>query len=220
MRSDPLLDEIIAILKVEHHCHTVILYGSRARGEETSASDYDVVGVKEESGPVLRDSRFHKDMYFDLFVYPQDQFNPTKELLHMRDGVVLIEKEGVGKQFLRGLQELDKAGPERMPDDQLRALQVWTSKSLARIKAGGIDGSFRRMEFVPALLEQYFTTRNEWYLGPKASLRWLNIHEPELYLAFEAAVHPSATLEDFQRLVTLVYPQKPQMLSGLGPSVC
>jgi predicted nucleotidyltransferase len=37
-------------------CHTVILYGSRARGDATAESDYDVLGVRD-SGEAIRDAR-------------------------------------------------------------------------------------------------------------------------------------------------------------------
>jgi predicted nucleotidyltransferase len=208
MNRDPLLDEIIAILRDDHSCHTVILYGSRARGEETPTSDYDVMGVRA-SGPVLRDARLFRDAYLDLFIYPEDKCtDPDKEMLHIRHGVVLMEKHDTGRRFLQRLQELYEAGPEKMRDDQLQALQLWSLKALARIKQGGIEGNFRRMELIPALLEQYFTTRGEWYLGPKASLRWLKTHQPNVYKAFDEALQPSSSDAALENVVGAVYPNR------------
>ena len=207
MIRDPLLDEIVSIFRTDHKCHTVILYGSRARGEATPASDYDVLGIRD-FGPSLRDARFYKGVYLDLFVYPKEEWvDPKQEMVHVRQGIVLIEKDGIGQQVLARLQEMYNAGPEKMPDDQMIALRLWALKSLSRVKAGGVEGNFRRMEFIPALLEQYFTTRNEWYLGPKASLRWLSEHRPDVFGAFECALRPSATQDELENLVSLVYPQ-------------
>ena len=42
--EDTSILEIASDLKEKHHCHTVILYGSRARGDYTDTSDYDIAG--------------------------------------------------------------------------------------------------------------------------------------------------------------------------------
>jgi hypothetical protein len=67
--ADPLLEVISEDLRAQHGCHTVILYGSRARGDATATSDYDVLGVKE-SGDSFRDARLWNGVYLDIFIHP------------------------------------------------------------------------------------------------------------------------------------------------------
>ena len=43
---DPVLQQIIDELRATHGCHTFILYGSRARGDFTPSSDYDILGIR------------------------------------------------------------------------------------------------------------------------------------------------------------------------------
>lgn len=70
--NDIVLQSIITELTSLHDCHTIILYGSRARGDFTSTSDYDVAGITK-SGEKKRIARFdetHK-VYHDIFIYPE-----------------------------------------------------------------------------------------------------------------------------------------------------
>lgn len=44
---NPFLISITKRFKEGHGCHTVILYGSRARGDFNDSSDWDVIGFRE-----------------------------------------------------------------------------------------------------------------------------------------------------------------------------
>lgn len=48
LENDAVLQFIVDELISLHHCHTIILYGSRARGDFTVTSDYDVAGIREK----------------------------------------------------------------------------------------------------------------------------------------------------------------------------
>ncbi|MBL7543946.1 MAG: nucleotidyltransferase domain-containing protein [Bdellovibrionaceae bacterium] len=47
---DPFLNQLTQELTDKHKCHTVILYGSHARGDATLHSDYDLMGVRKSGG--------------------------------------------------------------------------------------------------------------------------------------------------------------------------
>jgi len=70
--ADILLDALVKELINEHKCHTVILYGSRARGDATLQSDYDLMGVRK-SGRKYRIARKQGGFYIDIFVYPEKE---------------------------------------------------------------------------------------------------------------------------------------------------
>jgi uncharacterized protein len=47
LEKDLVLKMIVNELITQKNCHTIILYGSRARGAYTSTSDYDVAGISK-----------------------------------------------------------------------------------------------------------------------------------------------------------------------------
>jgi predicted nucleotidyltransferase len=202
MTADQILEAISENLRTQHGCHTVILYGSRARGDATSTSDYDVLGIKE-SGDALRDARFWNDVYLDIFIYPEAKIlEPDESMLHIKDGIVLRQRADMGSRLLDRLRAIDEAGPKELPPDEIQARKVWARKMVDRSRAGDTEGNFRRVWLLTALLEDYFLIRGKWYRGPKESLQWLKRNDPRAHSAFQAALEPSAELTAIEILVT------------------
>ena len=209
MESDPILDELAEGLRTRHGCHTVILYGSRAAGDARGDSDYDLAGFGAAAA-TYRDARKWRGVYVDIFVHPEAKLiDPPRELLAMLGGVVLFEKDGAGTKFLAGLDEMLRAGPERLPDSDIAGLRVWAWKMLERAAHPDIEANYRRAWLLQALLEDYFVLRHRWYLGPKRSFRWLEANEPRIYAAFTAALQPGADLAAIEPLVEMVAGPRP-----------
>ena len=54
--ADETIDCAMKHLRDDEDCHTVILYGSRARGDAGPDSDYDLIGFRDRDGPPLRET--------------------------------------------------------------------------------------------------------------------------------------------------------------------
>jgi predicted nucleotidyltransferase len=202
--SDPLLGRFVEMLRRDHGCHTVILYGSRARGDAVPESDYDLLGVRE-GGESRRDARWVEGVYLDAFVHPESKIEQAgADLLHVRGGVVLCERDAIGARLLARLSAVHAAGPPPLPVDEAAARRVWAQKMVTRVRRGDLEGHYRRAWLLTALLEDYFLLRGLWYSGPKSSLAWLEAHAPETHAAFVAALQPGATLEAIEHLVVTV----------------
>src|SRR5213595_1617254 len=79
-----------------HGCHTVILYGSRARGDGDESSDVDLLCIRDR-GPAIRDARVVEGLYFDAFIYPQEALAAVDPpLLRILGGRTLRERDGGG----------------------------------------------------------------------------------------------------------------------------
>lgn len=205
--TEPTLQQIIDHLRAKHGCHTFILYGSRARGDFTPSSDYDILCIRS-SGASIRDTRLIQGFYLDAFIYPEEQARKVDEsLLRVRGGLVLEEKDDQGSALLRAVDDLYRAGPKALAPDELHARQIWARKMLDRISRGGpedIEGNFRRVWLLNSLLEDYFIYRREWYRGPKEACLWLKANDRITYELYDEALKPGASLDRIRALVDRV----------------
>jgi len=203
---DPVTQEITAELMALHGCHTVILYGSRARGDATPASDFDLLCVRTD-GPAVRDARWSGGHYIDAFVYPESTFHKLDPpLLRILGGVIVRERAGFGTALLARLQELFNRGPEPLPEDERSALFAWAGKTLERLSGPPTaETGYRRVAMLSQSLEDYFALRQRWYRGSKESLAWLQVHDPESFGLFDRAVRLGASLDEVSALVRRVY---------------
>ena len=144
-------------------------------------------------------------MYLDIFIWPEAKIaKPDDQMLYLRGGKILCQKANVASLFFSRLEEIYRAGPKKLRTDEIQALCTWHEKALARIRLGGIQGNLRRAELLPAVLGHLFTTRGEWYEGPKAGLQWLKQNRPDIYSAFEIALEPTSPFSAIEQLVALV----------------
>jgi uncharacterized protein len=200
----------IALEVGDHHgCHTVVLYGSWARGDATPASDVDVLCARDD-GPSFRDARLVDGVYLDAFVYPKSALAKIDaEMLRLLGGVVLRERHGLGTELLGRVQALYARGPEPLADDMRQVQVVWAHKTLERIRNEDADGRYRRMHLLVQTLEDYFTRRSRWFPGSKQGFPWLCENDPRTHDLFVAAFAANATHEALLELVRAVYGEIP-----------
>jgi hypothetical protein len=202
IEGDGLLDTLVERLRDESGCHTIILYGSRARGDATATSDYDVIGFHDTDGPVFRQAGLWRGGLMDIFVYPTGRLKkPSSEFLHVRGGRVLLERGDLGRRFLRALEAVYAKGPPPLAADELAALRVWAWKMLDRASVADVEGNYRRTWLLTMLLEHYFTYRGRWYPGSKQAFKDLGASDPTTLALFEAALIPGALAADLIALV-------------------
>ncbi len=202
--NDSLLNTIKNELIENYKCHTIILYGSRARNEATSTSDYDIIAIRE-SGNMERDCRLVEGFYLDIFIYPEiTAKNPDASLVRIKDGIVLCQKDRVGEDLLTEVKSLFHAGPTKTPVWEKHEINTWVMKMLARARQEDIEGNFRRHWLLHDLLECYFKLRDIWYLGPKESFQWLKSNDTQTYTAFNDALKLNADFYLIQKLINLV----------------
>jgi len=192
---------LIEDLQREHRLHTLILYGSRARGDATPESDIDVAGFADVE-ETTRDARLWHGMYLDAFVHPTTLAQaPNIEMLALRGGRVLLDERDLAGPLFERLEALDRQGPPTLPETEQRMRRVWARKMLARIRRGDVEARYRYHWLLYQLLEDYFALRGEWYRGPKLALAGLRLDAPATFAAFEEALAPEASLDALDALV-------------------
>lgn len=99
-KIDSTLKEIVQVLTDKYHCHTVVLYGSRARGQTTPTSDYDVIGVCKR-GSKTRIARKHDGKFWDVFIYAEKDLRKLNDQhLSWKHARILYSENSYGKTLL------------------------------------------------------------------------------------------------------------------------
>jgi hypothetical protein len=127
------LDRICQRLEARYGCHTILLYGSRARGEARADSDFDVAGFRD-AGDAVREARDIDGFYLDAWVYPTARAERPTDLLHLRGARVLRERDGLGTRLLARLETLAKEPPPPLP--------AWDRDACVRFRADSYAASF------------------------------------------------------------------------------
>lgn len=204
VQIDHFLDRIARELLAGDGVHTILLYGSRADGSARADSDYDIAAFGAVAQP-RRIAKLEAAAYLDIFVYPEAVLlAPGEDYLKLRGSRVLVQRDAQADAFLRGLDEIHRAGPVPLAGDEIAARRVWARKMTGRIAHADPEGNYRRAWLLQALLEDYFHIRGAWYEGPKKSLRWLEQFEPVTYRAFCSALEPGAGNDAIAALVERV----------------
>jgi uncharacterized protein len=202
--NDPFLDKIKNELIRKYRCHTVILYGSHARGGATDRSDYDVMGVRL-GGKKLRWAEKRDGKFIDAFVFPEKELQKVGEdRLYMKGCKIVYQKGTFGTRFIKELDRALKRRYKPWPPDQIKMLRVWAHKMLERIELGDVEGNFRRSWLQWELLEDYFHIRKKRYWGSKESFAWLKKSDAATYKLFESVLKKPNDLRILRKLVIRV----------------
>lgn len=200
---------LVEELRHAHAVHTIVLYGSHARGDATAESDIDVACFAEIEAP-RHDARRWRGAYLDAFVYPTAHASaPEPELLRLCGGRVLLDERQLAGPLLARLDGLAAQGPAALSELEQRMRRVWAHKMLARIARGDVEAHYRRHWLLFQLLEDHFALQRRWYRGPKLALAELEHAEPAVFAAFAAALAPGAPLEALAALVARVAGEPP-----------
>lgn len=201
---DPFLQVLVEELIREHQCHSVILYGSRARGDATIHSDYDLMGVRK-GGTTYRSAEKRDGKYLDIFVYPEKDLKQVGEHhLHLLGAKVLHEEKSFGSDFLKKVKAVSKKKHVPLPADEIQTRRVWLHKMFERITQGDIEGNYRRSWLHEALLYDYFAIRKKRYWGSKQSFQWLKKNDKITYRLFEKVLAKPLDLKMLKKLVERV----------------
>lgn len=95
----------------KYNCHSIIIYGSYANGDFTDESDVDVVCFCDEIEE-HNDTSFMGHRQLDAWIYRTEKMKDVEEFLHVRDGQVLFDRNGLCNDFLEKINEVYNKGPK------------------------------------------------------------------------------------------------------------
>lgn len=208
-QNDKVLDAIVDELKTICHCHTIILYGSRARGDFTSTSDYDVAGITSVGDKkwIARFDEKHQ-VFHDIFIFSEKEIaTPNETHLQMSDGIIIIDHNDIGKHFLTALKTMENQ-PLSITDDEINARKIWYRKMLARAEVGDLEGKYRHIWSIFTILEDYFAFKKLRYRGPKKAFQYLTTHDSVVLKQFEHALSNANDIQSLKQLIEKITENK------------
>lgn len=195
--------QLIEYLVETHKCHTIILYGSFARGDATESSDVDILGIRDHSEP-YRIGKPWNGRFLDAWIYDPQNLPEPGRLSHLLGGVVLKEHHNCAAKLLSDIAKADEKPETPKPYWEREQLSNWLHKMHVRAECGDIEGHYRRSWLLTDLLPLWFSFSNRRYYGSKRAFEWLQVHEPGVYRLFKDALAPNASMLEIQHLVAAV----------------
>ena len=207
MSAELDLDELVRDLRRRHGAHTVVLYGSRARGDAGPTSDVDVIVVRTEGGSD-RDCRRWRG--FDLDVHVRDEQDLATKLVDHAAGLaharVLAQDAGSGDRLVARARYLLNQPPPPPDRGYIESLWAWGDKMRARIRATDPTlAAFQRANVIVQALPAWAEVHHRWYFGTKETLTTIAREAPALHAAFVAAIVPGAPVDAFDRLLNALF---------------
>lgn len=201
-QTDKILCSIVEELQASYHCHTIILFGSRARGDFNPTSDYNIAGITSLSDRkwVARFDEKHQ-VFYDFLIFPEEELTtPNDTHLRMSDGIIIIDHNDIGNRFLARLRQMANE-PLSISDDEIQARKIWYKKMLVRAEVGDLEGKYRRIWSIFRILEDYFAFKKLRYHGAKKAFLDLNKHDLEILNLFERALSDTNNFKLLKQLI-------------------
>jgi predicted nucleotidyltransferase len=178
------LGRVVGELTRVRGCHTVILFGSRARGDADADSDVDLLGI---GGGLVDGPLFRVVDGFDFDIWIADESSVEKDLeeyLKIEDGRPLVQRASYGDELLRRVKARVSAGPSPLTDEERSQRLRWLQRMASRAGRGDGEGCYRLLWLAAELPRIRFELADRYWLGPKRSLAALAELDPgflELY---------------------------------------
>lgn len=154
--TDALLQDVGAWLKKKFKVQSLILFGSRARGNFDDASDVDLLGIRAAGG----NKRFSWDfngVLLDVQIIGRKEALKSDlhpELMRISDAQIIFDKTGQAKKFLRRL-DLHRKKLASLHDLDKHSRRLNLLKNLGRISRNDDASLVQRARVIADLLEDY-----------------------------------------------------------------
>ncbi len=183
------MDAIIEYLKRKYLPLGIIVYGSFADASNNESSDFDVL-VITESGGELHDNSVIGGIMLDAFVCPKEKIIGElncEDFLQISDGYIVTDTDGVAAKLQTMVREyIRNLRPKSYAENKTNV--EWCEKMLLRAAREDAEGYFRWHWLLTESLEIYCDVRGVRYLGPKKSIKRMQLEDNASASIYEKAL--------------------------------
>jgi len=194
------------LIESKHCVHTIILYGSFAKGNNDEFSDIDIVAFWDEDEELQDKSNLGSNQ-LDLWIYPSTKMADYKEFIRVNGGIVLLDLRNVAEVFMNNIKHAYQTGPTAKTLEEKKNILKWVRKMYSRSLKEDLEGAYRKSLLLAELLPIYFELKDIWYLGSKYGFEFLKDNDESAYSLYSSLylANDSDILEDvIKYLDTLV----------------
>lgn len=202
--KDPLIPELVQHIRTKYGAHTLILYGSRARGTKSPKKEYEIMAL-QRGGEIKRDQVFLKNASLAIAIFP-DNYGDIASCnfpLLWQDAIVLEQPHREGEHFVKALKKAYDDDQKALTQTKKHFIRTLTV-NLGRGQKNEIRDHFYRRKFLTFALARYGYIVNIDYMDPGQILAWLQKNDPLTYTAFNKALKPQASNEDLYDLLVRI----------------
>ena len=197
---DKIIEEICTYLRREYDCHTILLYGSYANGDYTDDSDIDIICFTDRECRE-NDNSIIGDIQLDVWIAATEELDKPDEYLHLLGCRILLDEKGKAEKFVTEIRKRYEDGTDPITEERRKFLKSWLTKMYRRSRRGDAEGAYRYHWMLTDSLEMYFEMKNQWFLGVKKSLKWLEANDDYAYKLFDSAFRSETGSEAAGKLI-------------------
>lgn len=196
----------------------LLLYGSRARSEQTKDSDWDLLAVTRDERPDgVRRSWNGVDLDIDTRTLDAVTASTGEDLFYMVPSRILWDSGHVLSALVKRIEERREERPTPMREAERDRSSAWVQRMLARLttnlEANPTLAAYQMSWLHEELLVLYFRWRTQWTMSPRNALGWLQAHDAATYEAHTAF----ATASDLNQRAAALRRIAGRTLSTLAP---
>lgn len=184
------MKEIIQYLTDTYHPAAIIQYGSFASGTNNADSDYDVLLICE-SCQHQHDASVIDGVQLDAVIQTREQVLDAQAIdayVTVYDGKILLDDAQHTAQTLIARVRAYVQAHAARDEDEKAHLRQWCRKMLARARHNDAEGLYRAHWLLTDSLEIYCVMRDQYYFGPKKTIRAMQAQDAQGYALLEAAL--------------------------------
>jgi predicted nucleotidyltransferase len=168
------------MIESKYCVHTIILYGSFAKGNNDEYSDIDIIAFWDENEELQDKSNLGSNQ-LDLWIYPTDKMTDYNEFIRVNGGIILLDCRNAAEVFISNIKHAYETGPIAKSPEEKENILKWVRKMYLRSLKADLEGAYRKSLLLAELLPIYFELKDMWYLGSKYGFEFLRDNDESAY---------------------------------------
>lgn len=182
------LNSFLEELKVDPKVHSIILFGSQARGDARPESDIDLIVVCDETKRGVEER--NGQMFELVYVSESDAvqyYNAHKDgcVRTWESAKILFDRDGSAGRLQEVARRIKDAGKEKLSEEAVQHAKFDAVDLMCALTAKCANDEttalFLLYGKIPGLVEAYYGVRGLWVPAPKHILRVLKENDATLY---------------------------------------